>query len=125
MPEGVISIIGTHPVPPIGSKASKLRNGQLAELPGVIKEQQRPVLLIGDLNTTPWSSHFTRLLSDSGLKNSMKGFGHQPSWPARPFFLRIPLDHMLHSPEIRVHNRMILQSVGSDHFPVVVDFSLK
>ncbi|HSR88663.1 MAG TPA: endonuclease/exonuclease/phosphatase family protein [Pontiella sp.] len=125
LPAGVISVIGTHPVPPIGGKASGLRNGQLAELPAVIIGQQHPVLLIGDLNTSPWSSRFTNLLKASGLNNSMKGFGHQPSWPARHFFLRIPLDHVLHSPQIMVHNRMMLQDVGSDHFPVIVDFSLK
>jgi endonuclease/exonuclease/phosphatase (EEP) superfamily protein YafD len=124
LPQGVVSIIGTHPVPPIGGKASELRNGQLMELPGIVMEQKHPVLLIGDLNTSPWSSRFTKLLKEAGLKNSMKGFGHQPSWPASPFFLRIPLDHMLHSPEIMIHNRMVLQDVGSDHFPVVVDFSL-
>jgi endonuclease/exonuclease/phosphatase (EEP) superfamily protein YafD len=55
----------------------------------------------------------------------MKGFGHQPSWPTGQFFLRIPLDHVLHAPEIMIHNRMVLQDVGSDHFPVIIDFSLK
>jgi endonuclease/exonuclease/phosphatase (EEP) superfamily protein YafD len=124
LPNGVISIIGTHPVPPVGSEASALRNGQLKALPGIVMELEHPVLLIGDLNTTPWSSHLMNLLKHSGLKNSMKGFGHKPSWPAGQFFLRIPLDHVLHAPEITVHNRMILQHVGSDHFPVIVDFSL-
>lgn len=125
LPEGVLAIIGTHPVPPMGRDGSQLRNQQLAELPGVVAKQQHPVLLIGDLNVTPWSTHFTKLIKESGLKNSMKGFGHQPSWPVNHFFLRIPLDHMLHSPEITIHNRMVLRDVGSDHFPVIVDFSIR
>lgn len=125
LPQGVVSIIGTHPVPPIGTEGSLQRNVQLAALPEMVHQQQHPVLLIGDLNTSPWSSHFTQLLNASGLKNSMKGFGHQPSWPVNHFFLRIPLDHVLHSPEITIHNRGILQGVGSDHFPVIVDFSLR
>jgi endonuclease/exonuclease/phosphatase (EEP) superfamily protein YafD len=124
-PNGVVTIIGTHPVPPIGAAGSRERNTQLAALPDMVHQQQHPVLLIGDLNTSPWSSHFTQLLNASGLKNSMKGFGHQPSWPANHFFLRIPLDHVLHSPEITIHNRMVLQGVGSDHFPVIVDFSIR
>jgi len=125
LPQGVVSIIGTHPVAPIGAAGSRERNIQLAALPDMVHQQQHPVLLIGDLNTSPWSSHFTQLLKASGLKNSMKGFGHQPSWPVSHFFLRIPLDHMLHSPEITIHNRGVLQGVGSDHFPVIVDFSLQ
>ena len=72
-------------------------------------------------NTSPWSSHFTRLLKASGLKNSMKGFGHQPSWPSNMWFMRIPLDHMLYSDGITIHNRMIGRPVGSDHLPVIAD----
>jgi endonuclease/exonuclease/phosphatase (EEP) superfamily protein YafD len=125
LPGGVVSIIGTHPLPPVGAERSKERNAQLAELPSIVMEQKYPVLLIGDLNVTPFSYWFRHLLSESGLKNSMQGFGHQPSWPSGQFFLRIPLDHMLHSPEIIIHNRMIGGDVGSDHFPVIVDFTVE
>lgn len=124
LPQGVISIIGTHPLPPIGAACSHQRNNQLAALPAYINEQALPVLLIGDLNTTPWSPHFKNLMNRSGLKNSMKGFGFQPSWTGNAF-LKIPLDHMLHSEEIIIHNRMIGPDIGSDHRPVIVDLSLK
>jgi endonuclease/exonuclease/phosphatase (EEP) superfamily protein YafD len=124
LPQGVVSIIGTHPLPPIGEAYSNHRNNQLAALPAHIKGLDNPVLLMGDLNTTPWSPHFKNLIKDSGLKNSMKGFGFQPSWTGN-VFLKIPLDHMLHSEEILIHNRMIGPDVGSDHRPVIVDFSLK
>ena len=124
-PQNTVSMIGTHPLPPTGAEYSKHRNNQLAELPDVVKAQQFPVLLIGDLNTSPWSPHFIRLLRDSGLKNSMKGFGFQPSWPKNNRFLRIPLDHVLHSQEITIHSRAVGGDVGSDHFPVIVDFSIR
>jgi len=124
LPQGDCSIIATHPVPPLGAESSNHRNNQLAELPGITKEQKHPVLLIGDLNTSPWSPYFSKLLHESGLKDSMKGFGFQPTWPSGSPLSRIPLDHMLHSPEITIHNRMIGTDVGSDHFPVIVDFLL-
>lgn len=124
-PQGVISVIGTHPLPPTGANYSKQRNAQLAALPQYVKEQKYPVLLIGDLNTTPWSPYFRALEKESGLKNSMQGFGHQPSWPSGNAFLRIPIDHMLHSDKIIIHNRMIGQKIGSDHLPVIVDFTLQ
>jgi len=125
LPQGDVSVIGTHPVPPISAEYSKHRNLQLIELSSFVKKQKHPVLLIGDLNVSPWSYYFNRLLKESGLKNSMKGFGFQPSWPTNNRFLRIPVDHMLHSPEIVIHHRMIGPDIGSDHFPLIVDFLLK
>ena len=125
LPHGTVSIVGTHPVPPIGAAYARNRNLQLAALPAVTKAQQHPVLLMGDLNTTPWSPHFAKLIQESGLHNSMKGFGFQPTWPANLPFMRIPLDHVLYSDGIVVHNRMVGGNVGSDHFPVVVDFSIR
>jgi endonuclease/exonuclease/phosphatase (EEP) superfamily protein YafD len=124
LPQGEILLIATHPLPPFGAEFSKHRNNQLAGLPNLGKMQKHPVLLIGDLNVSPWSSRFKRLLKESGLKNSMQHFGFQPSWPADNRLLRIPIDHVLHSPEIRIYNRAVGPSVGSDHFPVIVDFSL-
>jgi len=125
LPKGTISLIATHPLPPISGEYAKKRNLQLAALPDVVHEQKYPVLLVGDLNTTPWSPYFTRLLRASGLKNSMQGFGFQPTWPSRQTFLRIPLDHVLHSPEITIHNRVVGSSLGSDHLPLMVDFSVE
>lgn len=125
LPQGEISLIGTHPLPPFNAEYSKHRNLQLADLPSLVKKQTKPVLLIGDLNTSPWSYWFRRVLNESGLKNSMQGFGFQPSWPSNNRLLRIPIDHMLHSPEIVIHNRVIGPDIGSDHLPVIVDFSVK
>jgi endonuclease/exonuclease/phosphatase (EEP) superfamily protein YafD len=125
LPQGEISLIGTHPLPPFNREYSKHRNNQLAALPELVSKQKNPVLLIGDLNASPWSAHFVRLLKDSGLKDSMNGFGFQPSWPSQNRFLRIPIDHMLHSPEILIHRRAVGGDVGSDHLPVIVDFSIR
>jgi endonuclease/exonuclease/phosphatase (EEP) superfamily protein YafD len=125
LPQGTVSIIGTHPVPPISAAYANDRNIQLTALPEVAQQQKHPALLIGDLNTSPWSPHFKDLLAKSQLKNSMKGFGFQPTWPSGSRFLRIPLDHMLHSEGIIIHNRAVLGPIGSDHFPVIVDFSVE
>jgi endonuclease/exonuclease/phosphatase (EEP) superfamily protein YafD len=124
-PRGDVSIIGTHPLPPISATYSRHRNHQLAALSPVVREQKHPVLLIGDLNASPWSPYFIRLLKDSGLKNSMKGFGVQPSWPANNGFLRIPIDQILYSPEITIHRRAVGSAVGSDHLSVIVDVSIR
>ncbi len=124
LPQGEISLIGTHPMPPFNGVYSRHRNAQLAALPELVAKQKHPVVLIGDLNCSPWSAHFRQLLKNSGLNNSMQGFGFQPSWPAGSRLLRIPIDHLLCSPAVQVHRRLTGPDVGSDHFPLIVDFTL-
>ena len=124
LPDGPLTVIATHPLPPGGAEYSRLRNDQLSRLPGIVKQVRSPVLLLGDLNATPWCSHFRRLLSQSGLRDSSQGRGVQPSWPTYLPILLIPIDHCLHTAGIHVTRRAIGPNVGSDHYPLVVDFVL-
>lgn len=120
-----LTVVATHPLPPIGAGQSRTRNRQLAELPGLITDRSAPVLLLGDLNVSPWSSHFRRLLEDGGLQDSSAGRGLYPTWPVHlPIFL-IPIDHVLHSADLTILDKRTGPSVGSDHYPVVVDFAFR
>jgi endonuclease/exonuclease/phosphatase (EEP) superfamily protein YafD len=119
------SFLGTHPVPPVGAANAALRNRQLLNLEPLVAELRFPVVLMGDLNTTSWSPHFARLEATTQLRNSQKGFGVQPTWPSGSRLAKIPIDHLLHSPSIKVLNRMVGPDVGSDHRPVIVDFVIK
>ena len=123
-PQGRCSILATHPLPPGGGRYSQLRNEQLSAVAAYARQAPRPLLLMGDLNTTPWSSHFAGLVRESGLRDSGRGFGVQPSWPAGNVFLRIPIDHCLHSADIKIVERRIGPDSGSDHFPLIVDFRI-
>jgi len=118
-----LAVLGTHPLPPAGRDYSGHRNRQLAELAPFLNSQTGPKVLLGDLNTTPWNRHFQRLVAATGLRSSAEGRGYQASWPGAPFLLRIPLDHVLLSPELRVVRREIGPDVGSDHLPVIVEFT--
>lgn len=122
---GRFMIIATHPVPPSGRIGAMWRDSQLAELPRYVRKTSLPVVLLGDLNATPWSVHFRRLLAASGLRDSSKGRGVHPTWPAFNPLLRIPLDHCLHSPDAVIVNRMVGTDAGSDHYPLIVDFFLR
>lgn len=116
-----LRILATHPLPPGGPDYSAWRNEQL-QLMAERVDASRPFLLVGDLNTTPWNFHFRQLLARSGLRDSAVGFGVQPSWPTFNPLFWIPLDHVLHSPCIIVTARKTGSDVGSDHYPVIVDF---
>ncbi|NEO86669.1 MAG: hypothetical protein F6J87_20785 [Spirulina sp. SIO3F2] len=119
-----LSVIATHPPPPFGPEYSRWRNDQLEKLPDYVRSLL-PTLLLGDLNVTPWSYHFRRLLAQTGLHDSAKGYGVQPTWPSYNPLLRIPIDHCLHSEDIVVVDRKIGESVSSDHYPVIVDFMIE
>lgn len=124
-PDGVFTILATHPLPPAGPEYSRLRNNQLGELALTVRKIKTPVLLMGDLNMSPWSPYFRRLLKDSELLDSARGYGLQPSWPTMNPLLLIPLDHALHSPGIGIVGRRIGPDAGSDHYPLILEFVVK
>lgn len=121
-PEGRLTLIATHPVPPVGAAYSRLRNGQFERLAELVKQTSPPVLVLGDLNATPWCPHFQRLLVRSGLRDSSQGRGILPTWPTYVPPLQIPLDHCLHTEGIGIVRKVRGPNVGSDHYPLAVDF---
>ncbi len=81
--------------------------------------------MTGDFNSTPWSWPVRRLLSSTDLLNSQVGFGLQPSFSAETnLLLRVPIDHLFHSPALEVTDRQLGPPLGSDHFPLIVDLQL-
>jgi endonuclease/exonuclease/phosphatase (EEP) superfamily protein YafD len=122
--DGEITVFGTHPLPPMGRQLSKARNGHLREMANLVAGLPDPKILLGDLNVTSWSPHFTDLLEGANLRDARRGFGIQPSWPDLPWPMRIPIDHTLVSHDIYVANRFLAPPIGSDHRPLVIDFQL-
>ena len=70
-------IIAAHVPAPTKKKYFDLRNKQLLDLANTAKELNDPVMLIGDLNITPWSPYFYDFIEKSRLIDSRKGFGIQ------------------------------------------------
>jgi len=121
-----LRIVATHPPPPGNRDYSHWRDEQLDRLPDyVCSARPSPLILLGDLNVTPWNYHFRRLLKRTGLKDSTQGYGFQPTWPNFNPLLRIPIDHCLHSPDIVIIDRRTGPDVCSDHYPLIVDFAIR
>ena len=118
------TLIGVHPWPPVSADLAEGRNAQLRVLAARVHQSQHPLLVLGDLNLSPWSPWFTQLLADAGLRDSRRGRGLQPSWPADWPPLWIPIDHALFSEGIQIQQRIIGPAIGSDHYPVIVDFQV-
>jgi endonuclease/exonuclease/phosphatase (EEP) superfamily protein YafD len=116
-----LSVLGAHLNWPLGRRASEVRNAQLAAIASLAHGSVEPLVVIGDLNITPFSEHFTRTLRDGGLRRCVPGAGFTPTWPARfvPFYIQI--DHCLASAGIHAWNFTIGDHLGSDHYPVSVE----
>jgi endonuclease/exonuclease/phosphatase (EEP) superfamily protein YafD len=102
------------------------------------KKLGKHLIVVGDLNTSPWSAEFMTLTEKTGLRDSQLGYGLQPSWPALlPFLglhtqlnpvtqlLQVPIDHVLVSEQIQVFSRRTGPFIGSDHLPVTVELGLR
>jgi endonuclease/exonuclease/phosphatase (EEP) superfamily protein YafD len=116
-----LAIVLTHPLPPVSASAEHEQARELDAIAVRTRELPAPRLVMGDLNTTPWSRAFHRLVSSSGLCDSRAGFGIQASFPVAMPVMRIPIDHLLASCSIGITDRRVERDVGSDHLPVVVD----
>jgi endonuclease/exonuclease/phosphatase (EEP) superfamily protein YafD len=117
------TIVVTHPLPPMAGFS--VRNSQLADIALQRTSFGRDWILTGDLNTSPWSPYFVKLIQQTGLRDSQLGFGVQPSWPVDSLLFRIPIDHVLVSERFVVLNRELGPNTGSDHLPVIVELGLK
>jgi endonuclease/exonuclease/phosphatase (EEP) superfamily protein YafD len=120
----LLTVIGTHPLPPVSTDYAGHRNRQIAALGELVSETSRPLVVLRDLNMTSWSPFFRDLLRRTGLKNSQQGLGVQPTWPQQKSWLFILIDHVLVSAEVSVLNRYVGGKIGSDHLPIVIDFSI-
>lgn len=120
-----LTVIGTHPVPPVSAKYVGYRDEQLALLARQATVTPGAVLLLGDLNMTSNMPTFGQFASASGLRDSRQGFGVQATWPSYMPPMRIAIDHCLVSGNVIVDGRRVGAHVGSDHFPVIVDVSLR
>jgi endonuclease/exonuclease/phosphatase (EEP) superfamily protein YafD len=118
------TIYAVHVLPPSGEANWRERNQELLELAARVNSQQGAVVVIGDLNTTSWSAAFDDFAATTGLVDSRRGFGLQPSVPSDRLIVRIPIDHCLVSPGIKVFGRRVGPNIGSDHLPIVVDLGI-
>ena len=119
-----VRILATHPVPPTGQEQAGFRDRQLAAIAGMATSRLTPMIVIGDLNLTPWSPRFRDLLDEGGLADSRVGFGHHATWPSWFPLLWIPIDHVLVGRGIEVYRREVGPALGSDHYPVLVEVGI-
>jgi len=125
-----VTLLVTHTTRPIAGFGHFTRH--FAHLAERVRALQTPVILLGDLNTGPWSLDFQTLLYKTGLANTQQGFGALPTYPVKiprthmdwPVPV-LPIDHVLVSPDWRVFDRRVGAPAGSDHLPLILELGLQ
>jgi len=118
-----LHLAAVHPLPPMGSARARLRNDLLAKAGGQLADKRGPRMILGDLNCTPWSPYFKQLTTTAQVRDSGRWRGWAPTWYSGLPLLHLPIDHCLVSDEIKIHHRKVERWVGSDHRPLLVEFS--
>jgi endonuclease/exonuclease/phosphatase (EEP) superfamily protein YafD len=119
-----VRILGLHTRWPVLPGLARLRDEALGGAAALAHATDLPVIVLGDLNVTPDSPAFDRLLQDGGLHDALAGRDWQPTWMAGFWPLALRIDHVLVSSGTCVEQAELGPAVGSDHVPVLARLRL-
>jgi endonuclease/exonuclease/phosphatase (EEP) superfamily protein YafD len=121
-----ITFIVAHAPPRhwFGEPGFRARTAMLEEgLAERVPTLRRPVLLMGDLNASPWSPAYKTMIKKSGLLAARRGSGlvmtHHGHGVVSQWLWR-PIDHCLFTSEVLGH-LSTGPDLGSDHLPIIAE----
>jgi endonuclease/exonuclease/phosphatase (EEP) superfamily protein YafD len=109
-----LRLVTLHAHPPLG-RWTAVRDTAMSEAALEAASSEDPVILVGDLNCTPWSPRFGQLLSEGNLRDASRA-GLAPTWGSRWPLLGLQIDHILAGPNVEELERKVGPAFGSDHF---------
>lgn len=111
-----LRVIAAHATTPLNQRDLSTRNILLSAASAELDENQT-FIMMGDFNTTPWSPTFRKLpgkrAGDPRLSNT---------WPTFAQWLGLSIDHILFRGDLELVEFRVLESVGSDHYPILARF---
>ncbi|MEM9777324.1 MAG: endonuclease/exonuclease/phosphatase family protein [Chloroflexota bacterium] len=120
-----LTFVGGHPWPPL-PQWGQLHREQLDDVIGVaaaVDETQMPLIVAGDFNTPPTAYMLNKLAAEANVRQVRQRFDFRKTYFPYPL-VAMSLDHVFVSDKIWVGGYFFGNSAGSDHVPLVVDFSL-
>lgn len=122
----LVSILAIHNFAPISARAMNVDNEVTEGLKRFVADRKNgSIIVIGDINSSPWSNIFSRLFHAGDFVDSERGFGLQASWPTTDPLLMVPIDHCFFTRDWRCTKRQLGDSIGSDHYPLLVELTGK
>ncbi len=123
----VVELHCLHPAPPAPgeNETSAPRDAELVIVGREAAKSPWPAVVLGDLNDVAWSRTTRQFRKVSRLLDPRIGRGLYNTFHAGHWFLRWPLDHLFHSDHFELVAMRRLPTIGSDHFPILVELALK
>ena len=127
-----LSVIGLH----LESRNESVRVKEVRDVADFFSRCEHPVLLMGDLNTTPKAAPqsrtneqgenaFENLVSSTGLSYFPESVPKESEFTFSTMQPQSVIDWILfESPELNLVNQKVVRSPLSDHFPVVAEFQI-
>lgn len=116
-----VVIQNIHTTPPVSGGQLAEQRAMIRWLAGWTRDEARPVILAGDFNATRES---LGVLRDAGTVSThdLAGTGRGSTWidttPLR-YLPGVRIDHVLISGGLACDRSMVLESIGSDHRPIL------
>ncbi|HYD16935.1 MAG TPA: endonuclease/exonuclease/phosphatase family protein [Patescibacteria group bacterium] len=119
-----ISFLSLHP--PTPNRNLRARDQEFDRAVKHFGPRRDSIIVLGDLNASPYCPAYKKLLRRLSLRNARDGNGLCGSFPVflpTPL-LRLPIDHVLVSANLQVHEFRLGPHIGSDHFPTITQVSV-
>lgn len=110
------ALVAVHPIPPTSQQNTRELQLYTQKTADAVKSTLKPVLLVGDLNTTLWSQH-AGYYKGLGLQRTSP-WGVAWTWPREFAPLAVQIDHIFVRGALAA-DWTVLPSIGSDHFPII------
>jgi len=111
-------VVAVHTISPFSAGHAAARNRQLAGIAVLaMARADLPVIVVGDLNVTPYSPEFD-VLGSAGLSGRAGSGTPLATWPVWLPVLGLPIDHVLGNARVAIDRVERGPDIGSDHYPV-------
>ena len=115
----LIHLYGLHPKPP-PLQDTEQRDAELLIVGEELRTEAAPSIVAGDLNDVAWSQTNNLFREVSGLLDPRIGRGTYATFNAHWPLLKWPLDHVFFEQSFRLQGIIVMEDIGSDHFPFFV-----
>ncbi len=121
-PLGPVDFVGVHLTRPWPFQHSWGQISQTMALDRLVGDPGRPVVIAGDFNSVSSARIGKQVRRDLGLRPAP---GFPGTWPVEvPSALGLTIDQVYASPDLAFVSRRLGQPTGSDHRPVVTEFTV-
>ena len=120
------TLVGIHPSSPKIQRDHQDRKLQYQQLAYFFTQTPPGELVVaGDFNSSPWSYYYRILTSRMPFKSAMEEFGLHLTYPVGGVFMGVPIDQCLHTEGVILKALRRGDDLGSDHYPMIMEFDLR